>query len=64
MPDLLVSEAHQWLMRSGQPAVQPMPVGQIAGRMNKVRPAAELTKTLRQEVDDAPNRLGQLRRKE
>jgi hypothetical protein len=32
--------------------------------MNEVRPAAELTKTLLHEVDDALNRLGQLRRKE
>ena len=34
------------------------------GRMNEVRPVAELIKTLLQEVDDALNRLDQLRRKE
>lgn len=49
------------LMRSGQPDVQPMPVGQIVGRMNEVRPVAELIKTLLQEVDDALNRPGRLR---
>jgi hypothetical protein len=32
--------------------------------MNEVRPAAELIKTLVQEVDNALNRLNRLRRKE
>jgi hypothetical protein len=34
-----------------------MPVGQIVGRMNEVRPVAELIKTLLHEVDDALTRL-------
>jgi len=34
------------------------------GRMNEVRPVAELIKTLVQEVDNALNRLNRLRRKE
>ena len=42
LQNLLVSEAHQRLMRSGQPDVVPMPVGQIVGRMNEVRPVAEV----------------------
>ena len=42
LQNLLVSEAHQRLMRSGDPDVIPMPVGQIVGRTNEVRPVAEL----------------------
>jgi NAD(P)H-dependent flavin oxidoreductase YrpB (nitropropane dioxygenase family) len=61
LQNLLVSEAHQRLMRSGQPDVQPMPVGQIVGRMNEVRPVAELIRTLLQEVDDTLGRLDRLR---
>ena len=34
------------------------------GRMNEVRPVAELIKTLLQEVHNALNRLDRLRRKE
>jgi spore coat protein A, manganese oxidase len=61
LQNLLVSEAHRRLMRSGRPDVQPMPVGQIVGRMNEVRPVAELIKALLQEVDDALTRLDRLR---
>jgi len=56
-----VSEAHQRLMRSGQPDVVPMPVGQIVGRMNEVRPVAEVIATLLTEADEALARLGELR---
>jgi NAD(P)H-dependent flavin oxidoreductase YrpB (nitropropane dioxygenase family) len=61
LQNLLVSEAHQRLMRSGQPDVQPMPVGQIVGRMTEVRPVAELVKSLMQETAEALNRLDTLR---
>ena len=61
LQNLLVSEAHQRLMRSGRPDVVPMPVGQIVGRMNEVRPVAEGIKTLLQEADEALNRLEGLR---
>jgi NAD(P)H-dependent flavin oxidoreductase YrpB (nitropropane dioxygenase family) len=61
LQNLLVSEAHQRLMRSGRPDVVPMPVGQIVGRMNEVRPVAEVIKTLLQEVDEALTRLEGLR---
>ena len=57
LQNLLVSEAHQRLMRSGQPDVLPMPVGQIVGRMTEVRPVAELVKTLMQETAEALSRL-------
>ena len=61
LQNLLVSEAHQRLMRSGQPDVVPMPVGQIVGRMNEVRPVAEVIATLLTEADDTLARLGELR---
>ena len=52
LQNLLVSDAHQRLMRSGQPDVVPMPVGQIVGRMNEVRPVADVISALLQEADD------------
>jgi NAD(P)H-dependent flavin oxidoreductase YrpB (nitropropane dioxygenase family) len=61
LQNLLVSEAHQRLMRSGQPDVVPMPVGQIVGRMNDVRPVAEVIATLLSETGEALARLGGLR---
>jgi len=61
LQNLLVSEAHQRLMRSGQPDVVPMPVGQIVGRMNAVRPVAEVMSALLSEAEEALARLGGLR---
>jgi NAD(P)H-dependent flavin oxidoreductase YrpB (nitropropane dioxygenase family) len=61
LQNLLVSEAHQRLMRSGQPDVVPMPVGQVVGRMNEVRPVAEVIATLLAEADEALARLSGLR---
>ena len=61
LQNLLVSEAHQRLMESGDPAVVPMPVGQIVGRMNTVRPVAEVMASLLAEADEALTRLGKLR---
>jgi NAD(P)H-dependent flavin oxidoreductase YrpB (nitropropane dioxygenase family) len=61
LQNLLVSQAHQRLMRSGQPDVIPMPVGQIVGRMNEVRPVAEVIAALLSEADEALARLGGLR---
>jgi NAD(P)H-dependent flavin oxidoreductase YrpB (nitropropane dioxygenase family) len=60
LQNLLVSEAHQRLMESGDPAVVPMPVGQIVGRMNTVRPVAEVMAGLLAEADEALTRLGKL----
>jgi NAD(P)H-dependent flavin oxidoreductase YrpB (nitropropane dioxygenase family) len=57
LQNLLVSEAHQRLMHSGQPDVVPMPVGQIVGRMNEVRPVADVIATLLRETDEALARL-------
>ncbi len=60
LQNLLVSEAHQRLMDSGNPAVVPMPVGQIVGRMNEVRPVSEVMASLLSEADEALARLGKL----
>ena len=57
LQNLLVGEAHQRLMRSGQPDVVPMPAGQIVGRMTEVRPVAEVMATLIQETDETLRRL-------
>jgi len=61
LQNLLVSEAHRRLLRSGQPDVVPMPVGQIVGRMNEVRPVAEVMAALVRETDETLDRLGGLR---
>ena len=57
LQNLLVSEAHQRLMRSGQPDVVPMPAGQIVGRINEVRPVAEVMAALIAETDETLRRL-------
>ena len=46
LQNLLVSDAHNRMSRHGDPDVISMPVGQIVGRMNEVRPVAELMATL------------------
>jgi NAD(P)H-dependent flavin oxidoreductase YrpB (nitropropane dioxygenase family) len=60
LQNILVSEAHQRLMRSGNPDVVPMPVGQIVGRMNEVRPVADVMTALVAEADETIARLGKL----
>jgi NAD(P)H-dependent flavin oxidoreductase YrpB (nitropropane dioxygenase family) len=61
LQNLLVSEAHQRLMHSGQPDLVPMPVGQIVGRMNEVRPVAEVVSALLRETEEAMDRLNGFR---
>jgi NAD(P)H-dependent flavin oxidoreductase YrpB (nitropropane dioxygenase family) len=61
LQNLLVSEAHQRLMRSGQPDVVPMPAGQIVGRITEVRPVAAVMAELVTETSDALDRLHGLR---
>jgi NAD(P)H-dependent flavin oxidoreductase YrpB (nitropropane dioxygenase family) len=57
LQNLLVGEAHQRMMRAGDPDVVAMPVGQIVGRMNEVRPVAEVMAGLLAEVEEARARL-------
>jgi NAD(P)H-dependent flavin oxidoreductase YrpB (nitropropane dioxygenase family) len=61
LQNLLVNEAHQRIMRAGDPEVVSMPVGQIVGRMNAVRPVAELIEELVAECDETIARLEKLR---
>jgi NAD(P)H-dependent flavin oxidoreductase YrpB (nitropropane dioxygenase family) len=61
LQNLLVSEAHQRLMRSGQPDVVPMPAGQIIGRMNEVLPVADVMAALVRETQETLDRLGKFR---
>jgi NAD(P)H-dependent flavin oxidoreductase YrpB (nitropropane dioxygenase family) len=62
LQNILVSEAHQRLMRSGEPDLVPMPVGQIVGRMNEVRPVAEVMDALLAEAEAVLAFLGGLDR--
>jgi NAD(P)H-dependent flavin oxidoreductase YrpB (nitropropane dioxygenase family) len=61
LQNLLVSEAHQRLIRSGQRDVVPMPAGQIVGRITEVRPVADVMAELIAETDAALQRLHGLR---
>lgn len=61
LQNLLVSEAHQRLMRSGDPSVVAMPVGQIVGRMDAVRTVDEVMANLLKETADALSTLDKLR---
>jgi NAD(P)H-dependent flavin oxidoreductase YrpB (nitropropane dioxygenase family) len=61
LQNLLVSEAHQRIARSDDPQVVAMPVGQIVGRMNAVRPVAELVTELVGEFEETMARLDKLR---
>lgn len=61
LQNLLVGEAHQRLMRSGDPSVVAMPVGQIVGRMAAVLPVAEVMATLLRETGDVLSNLDKLR---
>src|SRR5215467_3980801 len=60
LQNLLVSEAHRRLMHSGRPDVVPMPVGQIVGRMNEVRPVADVVSSLMAELAETVDRLERL----
>jgi NAD(P)H-dependent flavin oxidoreductase YrpB (nitropropane dioxygenase family) len=61
LQNLLVSEAHNRLMRANDPTVVPMPVGQIVGRMNEVRPVADVIASLVSEADETLKRLADLK---
>ena len=51
-PDAAIVRLH-----SGDPTVVAMPVGQIVGRMNEVRPVAEVIADLVRDADATRNRL-------
>jgi NAD(P)H-dependent flavin oxidoreductase YrpB (nitropropane dioxygenase family) len=57
LQNLLVGQAHLRMMRGGDPDVVAMPVGQIVGRMNEIRPVAEVMASLLAEIEEARARL-------
>ncbi|MBO3736800.1 NAD(P)H-dependent flavin oxidoreductase [Actinoplanes flavus] len=60
LQNLLVSGAHDRLMASGDPTVVPMPVGQIVGRMNEVRPVSAILTDLVTEADETLSQIHKL----
>jgi NAD(P)H-dependent flavin oxidoreductase YrpB (nitropropane dioxygenase family) len=61
LQNILVGEAHRRLMNAGDPTVIPMPVGQIVGRLNEVRPVADVIADLVRDATLTLHHLGQLR---
>jgi hypothetical protein len=60
LQNILVSEAHNRINASGDPDVISMPIGQIVGRMNDVRPVAEVMADLVAEFEGAVKRLREI----
>jgi NAD(P)H-dependent flavin oxidoreductase YrpB (nitropropane dioxygenase family) len=60
LQNLLVGEAHRRIAAAADPQVVAMPVGQVVGRMNSVRPVAEIMADLVREVDETIAALGKL----
>ncbi len=61
LQNILVSEAHQRMSESHDPSVIAMPVGQIVGRMNEIRPVADIIAELVVGFEAATNRLDGIR---
>jgi len=61
LQNILVSEAHQRMNESENPDTVAMPVGQIVGRMNEIRPVADIIAELVSGFDDATQRLDGIR---
>ncbi|MBE9375473.1 nitronate monooxygenase [Saccharopolyspora sp. HNM0983] len=61
LQNILVGEAHERIMRSADPSVVSMPVGQIVGTMNRVRSVAEVFDDLLGEAERTFQRLDGLR---
>ncbi len=61
LQNVLVAEAHQRMSRSQDPTAVAMPVGQIVGRMNEIRPAAQIVAELVSGYEAATRRLDGIR---
>ena len=61
LQNILVSEAHQRMSESADPTAVAMPVGQIVGRMNEIRPVADIVAELVTGFEDATRRLDGIR---
>jgi NAD(P)H-dependent flavin oxidoreductase YrpB (nitropropane dioxygenase family) len=64
LQNVLVAEAHQRMSLSQDPSAVAMPVGQIVGRMNEIRPAADIVAELVTGFDEATSRLDDIRNAE
>jgi NAD(P)H-dependent flavin oxidoreductase YrpB (nitropropane dioxygenase family) len=60
LQNILVSEAHQRMNESNDPTTVAMPVGQIVGRMNEIRPVADIIAELVSGFEDATRRLDEI----
>ena len=61
LQNLLVADAHSRMNAHGDPDVISMPVGQIVGTMNEVRPVADIVADLVAEFEETVARLDKLR---
>jgi len=61
LQNILVSEAHQRMSESHDPSAIAMPVGQIVGRMNEIRPVADIIAELVAGFEAATERLDGIR---
>jgi NAD(P)H-dependent flavin oxidoreductase YrpB (nitropropane dioxygenase family) len=61
LQNVLVAEAHARMSRSADPTTVAMPVGQIVGRMNEIRPAGEIIAELVMGYAAATRRLDDIR---
>lgn len=61
LQNILVSEAHQRMNESTDPSAVSMPVGQIVGRMNEIRPVADIIAELVEGFEQATRRLDTIR---
>jgi len=61
LQNVLVAEAHQRMSLSQDPTTVAMPVGQIVGRMNEIRPAAAIIAELVSGFEAATRRLDAIR---
>ncbi|KAA0090340.1 nitronate monooxygenase [Mycolicibacterium sp. P1-18] len=61
LQNILVSEAHQRMNEATDPTAVAMPVGQIVGRMNEIRPVADIMNELVTGFEEASRRLDGIR---
>ena len=61
LQNLLVAEAHNRIVAANDPDVISMPVGQIVGRMNEVRPVADVMADLVSGFEEAVSSLEKIR---
>ena len=61
LQNILVSEAHQRMNEAKDPSAVAMPVGQIVGRMNEIRPVADIVAELVSGFEEATTRLDGIR---